>query len=234
MFDFVLLQLHRQVVLKTLIHADLAATAPNRTTTQVRSTGHDAREIGKPDITSMVDLELKHSLTPLLFLDINASAPTTTEIDAIGSGLLIRRQKGHNSDPTLKNLVVPLPGNYPVSDSVGYSHTNPIENSLIPLDTPFFPPLTHDTPRRELMGSWGQRRCQPGFSCSKTITTRGTGNARTQPIRIPCCRAKKAPSPPIRRTPALQVARGTTPTTSRTPSGPYDTPTKGERLSQLT
>ena len=112
-------------------------------------------------------------------------------------------------------------------------YTNLILSSLPPLDAPFFPPLTHDTPRRELMGSWGQRPCQPGSSCS-TATARDTGNARPQPTRIASRRAKMAPNPSTQRTSALQAARRTTPSTPSTPTRPCDTPPKGEPLSHLT
>ena len=235
MFDFVLLQLHRQAVLNTLIRTDLAATAPIHNSKLVMSTSH-TREIGKPDLTINVDQEHRHLVPPLFLLNINTSAPTTIGIDSIPETVLkslTRHQKGRNYDPNRENPVLPLvSGNHPF-DLGGHLHIYPTPSHL-PSEAPYFPPLTHDTPRRELMGSWGQRPCQPGFSCSNTTTARGTGNARPQSVRIACCRAKMAPNPPTRGTPALQVARRTTPTTSSTPTGPYDTPTKEECLSLLT
>ena len=90
MFDFVLLQLHRQAILKTLIHADLTATAPIHSTAHVMPTNHHTREQGTPDLTTSLEQELKHLVSPLLLSGITL---TMTEIDSISetaSGSLIR------------------------------------------------------------------------------------------------------------------------------------------------
>ena len=202
LLKYVLLQLHRQAVSKTLLQAISS-------TTLVMSTNHHTREERKLDRITNVDQELKHLVRPLLLTDISASAPTTTEIDSIAetaSCSLIRNQKGHNYDPSLENPVLPpLFGSQPV-DLEGYiPHTYTASGSSLPLNAPFYLPLTDDspdTPRRDLIGSWSQRPCRPGSSCSNTTFARGTGDARPQPVRVARCRAKTAPYTSPRRTPA--------------------------------
>ena len=111
-----------------------------------------------------IAIQLKHLVSPLLPTKTIANAPILTEIDSISETVhdsLIRHQKGHNSDLNLENPVPLLvSGNHPF-DPGGHTHIYPTL-SLLPSDAPFYPSLTDDAPRRELMGSWGRRPCQPG------------------------------------------------------------------------
>ena len=145
------------------------------------STSNFTCESEAPGLASSIDSQLEHLARPLLLTNTVTNALIFTELNSISETVpdSLIRQKGHNSDLSLKNpepLLVS--GDHPF-DPGGHSHIYPTL-SLLPSDAPFYPPLTDDIPCRELLGSWGRRPCQPG-ACS-VDTNPVLSKGRSQPV----------------------------------------------------
>ena len=106
------------------------------------STSNFTCESEAPGLASSIDSQLEHLARPLLLTNTVTNALIFTELNSISETVpdSLIRQKGHNSDLSLKNpepLLVS--GDHPF-DPGGHSHIYPTL-SLLPSDAPFYPLL---------------------------------------------------------------------------------------------